>query len=125
MQPPHPSVQGMTVHAQEQEVLSMPTGAFCAHVTATALYVRNLPLPKWPHTKLAVGDPAQYLGQDNRDTGLQRSCGNSSNASRQKAKTEEAIWQSDALPEPAATSPFVCSLRPANDPAGWVFAGRT
>jgi hypothetical protein len=44
MQPPHLSVPGPVVRAQEPEISLMLQVSFCAHITATVLHVRKLAL---------------------------------------------------------------------------------
>jgi hypothetical protein len=110
-------MQGTITQALETEILSMPTCAFRAHVTAIVPYTCNhLPSLKWPHANLAVGDPARHLP-------------------RQLAEDKEAMQRSavhyaphiedDAgAPGTRHCHSFACFPRTADDPAERLFAGR-
>jgi len=109
---PHPCVQGKTVNVQDAEVLSMPSSVLPApmlpphqqhllpqqhqqqahHTTS-----EESPSLKWPHTNLALDDPAHYLGPQQRQQGhpalaQQQQYGDT--LPRQTAEGEEAMWRS-------------------------------
>jgi hypothetical protein len=109
-QPLHPGGQGTTVHAQESEVLSMPSSALPApmlpprqehllhqqhqqqpqHATG-----ENLPALKWPHSNLALDDATtQYLGQQGHPALAQRQQYPQDTQPRQPAEEEESMWRS-------------------------------
>ena len=125
--PTHPSVQGTTVQGQEPEISSMPTGAFCAYVTAQHLTcLCSAASACCGHTLiLAFGDPAQYLGHGNNEaTQLQcsnNSAGASFHASRRKTTTRCGDWRCTAAPVAMMKSrtrrcpSFAYSLRTVDD----------
>jgi len=114
MQPPHPGVQGATVHAQEAEVPSMPMPPSVLsppmlpprqhhlghqqhqqqpqHATSTC---ENLPSLKWPHANFALDDSAPFLGQQQQGhPALAQQQQYRDTLPRPTAEEEEAMWRS-------------------------------
>ena len=134
-QPLYPSLHETTatVHSQEPEISSIPTGAFCAQVTAAPpqqprpkiclLSIDQTPIwssATWgaiPRTTTTGNPAATQMQRQYRDTLL--------------CHTAET-WRSAVHHVPTATMSlgtchclsFACSLRTADGPAGHVFAGR-
>ena len=82
--PPHPSVQGTTIHRQEAEIISMPRQVLQPQHPAS----ESLSSLRWTPVDLAVNDPAQYLAQGQQDQQYQNAA-----LSHQPADTDEAMWR--------------------------------
>jgi len=78
----------------------MPTGVFCADVTATAPTCENLPSLNWPHVIWPSVIRRSTQDNDNGDTGLQQQYRDA--LPRQSAEDEEAMWRPAAHHTPAA-----------------------
>jgi hypothetical protein len=96
--PPHPSVQGTTIHRQEAEMISVPRQVLQPQHPAS----ENLSSLRWTPTDLAVNDPAQYpvqyLAQGQQDQQYQNAA-----LPHQPADNEEVMWRYAPQYAPAAT----------------------